>query len=85
MDIMLSIGNIIIDEQTNKKYRVVAIVNNEITLCEMETSKFCLVLMSAQIVLSLIGNNDLRVKNEEKQVLDKEKLPLEEKTRFETN
>ena len=39
-NIMLTVGNVIIDESNNKKYRVVAIVKDEITLCEMNISSF---------------------------------------------
>ena len=45
-NIMLSVGDIVVDNKLNKKYRVVAIVNDEVTLCEMETTKFSLSLLN---------------------------------------
>ena len=45
INVMLSVGDIVVDNKGGKKHRVVAIVGNEITLCEMGI---------IQIVISLI-------------------------------
>ena len=83
MDIMLSVGNIIIDENNGKKYRVVAIVNNEITLCEMEITQFSLFIINKNTLFSLIDTNDLSMKAEETIVFDKNKLQPKAKEKFE--
>ena len=54
MDIVLSVGNIIIDETNNKKYRVIAIVKNEITLCEMNITALSLSVLNMQTLLTLM-------------------------------
>lgn len=83
MNIMLTVGNIIIDESNEKRYRVVAIVNDEVTLCEMDTSKFSLSLLNKQTLFELVGNGELEIEKEDIFVFDKEKLPDEHKEKFE--
>lgn len=83
MNIMLTVGTIIIDETHNKKYRTVAIVNDEITLCEMETSKFSLSLISKDTLLKLVVSEDLFLKNEELFIFDKNTLSDEFREKFE--
>lgn len=83
MDIMLTIGDIIIDKTNDKKYRVVAIVNNEITLCEMNISNFSLSLISMNTLMSLILNEEILLDKEEKVIFDKNKLPDDIREKFE--
>ena len=59
MDALLSVGDIIIDINKQAKYRVVAIVNDEITLCDMNTTKFKLTLMDKTTLMVLIASGDL--------------------------
>lgn len=75
MDIMLSVGNIIIDENNGKKYRVIAIVNDDITLCEMETTKFLLSLLNKTVLFSLITSKELSIYSDEPFVLNESDLP----------
>ena len=81
---MLTVGNVIIDEVNNKKYRVVAIVKDEITLCEMNISSFSLSIINKNTLFSLISNGDLIVTNEENILVDIAKLSEEMKRKFET-
>lgn len=82
-NIMLSVGDIVIDNKSNKKYRVVAIVNEEITLCEMEVTNLSFSLLNKKTLFSLILSGDVLVEKEERFVFDKEKLPNEAKEKFE--
>ena len=83
MNVMLSIGDIVIDNKSNKKHRIVAIVNNEITLCEMEITSLSLSLLDKKTLFSLILTEDIIVQKEESFVFDKNKLPDEAKEKFE--
>lgn len=80
---MLSVGNVIIDEPNDKQYRVVAIVNEEVTLCEMNISSFELTLMNIKTLFSLIATEELNIENDQGIVFDKEKLSGEVKEKFE--
>lgn len=84
MSIMLTVGNVIIDEPNNKQYRVVAIVKDEVTLCEMGTSYFSLSVLSIATLCSLISTGDLLVKEEERIVVDIATLSDDMKAKFET-
>ena len=83
-NIMLTVGNVIIDESNNKKYRVVAIVKDEITLCEMNISSFSLSIINNNMLFSLISTGDLIITNEESIIVDIAKLSEEMKQKFET-
>lgn len=83
-NIMLTVGNVIIDESNNKKYRVVAIVKYEITLCEMNISSFSLSIINKNMLFSLISTGDLIITNEESIIVDIAKLSEEMKQKFET-
>lgn len=83
INVMLSIGDIVIDNKSNKKHRIVAIVNNEITLCEMEITSLSLSLLDKKTLFSLILTEDIIVQKEESFVFDKNKLPDEAKEKFE--
>lgn len=83
INIMLSVGNIITDNQSNKQYRVVAMVNNEITLCEMNTTKFSLSLINKETLFSLIINNELTMNQTESFVFNKNELTDDFKQKFE--
>lgn len=82
-NIMLTVGNVIIDENNNKKYRVVAIVKDEITLCEMNVSYFSLSIINKNTLISLVLNNELNIATEECVVFDKYKLPDDMRKSFE--
>ena len=82
-NIMLSVGNIILDTKSNKKYRVVAIVNDEITLCEMDTTKFRLSLINVKTLFSLIASEELIAYKEEAVIFDKNALPDNLRKKFE--
>lgn len=74
-NIMLTVGNVIIDEHSGKQYRVVAVINNDITLCEMNTTKFLLSLMNKQTLFALVATGELVIKVEPPIVFNKDDLP----------
>lgn len=83
-DITLSVGNVIIDETNNKKYRVIAIVKDEITLCEMNVTNFSLSVININTLLSLISNKEIHIENNAQNIVfDKEKLSNESRAFFE--
>ena len=82
-NIMLTIGNVIIDENNNKKYRVVAIVKDEITLCEMDITSFSLSIIDVKTLLSLISNGEIHIENDTAIIVDKEKLSVDNRKFFE--
>lgn len=81
-NVMLSVGDIVIDNKSNKKHRVVAIVNNEITLCEMGITQFVLTLIGKETLFNLVELGDLLVQKEESPVFDKDKLMPELREKF---
>lgn len=83
MDVMLSVGNIVIDNTSGKQYRVVAMVKDEITLCEMKTTKFSLTLISKESLFSLVSSGDFIIHKEEPIIFDKNDLPDNFKEKFE--
>ncbi|MBQ8626892.1 MAG: transposase family protein [Agathobacter sp.] len=82
-NIMLTIGNVIIDENNNKKYRVIAIVKDEITLCEMNINNFSLIVIDKVTLFSLISSGEFYMQNQEHIVIDKEKLSKDIREKFE--
>ena len=83
MDIALSVGIIIIDETNNKKYRVIAIVKDEITLCEMNITALSLSVLNMQTLLTLMADQKFSIYDDEKYIFIKEDLPKEAKKKFE--
>ena len=82
-DIMLTIGNVIIDENNNKKYRVIAIVKDEITLCEMEVTNFSLSIIDKSTLFSLVLKDEIIIQKESEIIIDKEKLSDKNREKFE--
>ena len=82
-NIMLTVGNVIIDESNNKKYRVVAIVKDEITLCEMNVSNFSLTLIDKPTLFSLISSGEFSVQEQRCIIIDKTKLSEDIRKDFE--
>ena len=82
-NIMLSVGDIIVDNKINKKYRIVAIVNDGVTLCEMEIQSLNLSVINKITLFELISNKELYVVKETNIVFDKENLSKEMKEKFE--
>lgn len=82
MDITLTIGTIVIDKNNNKQYRVVAIVGDDITLCELNIKKFSLTQFSKNTLINLIYNDEIFIQNEENNIFDEAKLPEAVKERF---
>ena len=78
----LSIGNIVIDKQNNKRHRVVAIVNDEITLCEMDTNKLLLSSVYTGTILQFVSDGEMYIDNDEKKIIDIEKVPDKIREKF---
>ena len=83
MNITLTVGNVIIDEDNNKQYRVIAIVKDEITICEMNITSLSLSILKMQTLLSLIADGNFTIYDEEKYIFNKDDLPEEAVERFE--
>ena len=83
-NIMLSVGNVILDINSNKKYRVVAIVNDEVTLCEMDTSKFILSLINLETLFFFVASGEFTIYKEDVIVFNKNDLPDNLRIKFET-
>ncbi len=81
-NIMLTVGNVIIDENNNKKYRVIAIIKNEITLCEMYTTVFVLIQIDMNTFINLLSNNELNVIKEKDIIFDETKLHPDVKEKY---
>ena len=82
MDCILSVGNIIVDGQHYKNYRVVAIVKQLVTLCEMNSSKFSLIQMELSSLLNLIDGNTCSITNDEKIIFNESDLTDELLTKY---
>ena len=82
-NIILTVGNIIMDECNNKKYRVIAIVKNEITLCEMSVTNFSLSIIDYSTLFSLISKDEIILQEEDEIIIDKEKLSESNRRNFE--
>ena len=83
INVMLSVGDIVVDNKGGKKHRVVAIVGNEITLCEMGISQFVLSLLNKETLFNLVETNDLVIQKEEPFVFNKDDLSDSAKEKFE--
>ena len=75
MNVNLSIGVIIEDVNSKKKYRIVSLTNEICTLCNMDTTKFELILYSIVDICDLISENLLIIKPNEKEIFDINTLP----------
>lgn len=82
-NIMLTVGNVIIDEDKNKQYRVVAVVKDEITLCEMNVSYFALSIVQQSTLFSLIMAGEVLLKDGQNIVINKDELSNDARKKFE--
>ena len=80
---LLSIGSIVSDLKNRKRYRVVAIAENNITLCEMDIEQFSLSQIDKKVLFSLLFSDELAITEEETIVFDKEQLKDEYQKKFE--
>ena len=79
----ISVGNVIRDKSKNTRYRVIAIVNQLVTLCEMDTTKFILSQVHYNTVNELQMSNDLTIDaSEENFSFDESKLPETEREKY---
>ena len=82
-NMILAVGNVIIYENNIKQYRVIAIVKDEITLCEMNVTNFSLSIIDIKTLLSLVSNGEIRIENDIAIIVDKEKLSDDNRKFFE--
>ena len=75
MGTKLSIGSIVVDKNNNKRFRVIAIVDNEITICEMDINKLLLSSIYTETLLQFVSDGEMYIEYEEKKIIDTEKLP----------
>lgn len=72
---ILSIGDILKDIKTGKKYRIVSIYNDYVELCEMEIKQFKIAAHIQKSILNLLANGDVSLENDREVIFDKNKLP----------
>ena len=83
MNNILSLGDMIIDTEKSSKYRVIAIWNDEVTLCQLEVSTLVLQLMDYKLLFSLVEMGRLQIAHEERFVFNKNTLPIAALSKFE--
>lgn len=82
MGTKLSIGSIVVDKNNNKRFRVIAIVDNEITICEMDINKLLLSSIYTETLLQFVSDGEMYIEYEEKKIIDTEKLPDKIREKF---
>lgn len=71
---ILSVGDILFDNVHNTRYRVIAIIDNLVTLCEMDTTKFILSQLELSQIIDLLFSKDLIKKAENTLIFDVDSL-----------
>jgi len=79
---IIAVGNIVTDVQKGTKYRIIAIINNEVILCEMEVTKFNLYCHSLSIIVDLLSSGQLLFEEEGTPIFDENLLSESIKTNF---
>lgn len=79
---LLSVGNIIYDKKNATKYRIIAIVCGNITLCEMQITKFNLIQIDVVSILDLIKLDELTIMHDERIVFDINELSDSVKNKY---
>lgn len=82
--VLFSIGDIIRDKQQNTRYRIIAIVENYATLCEMDTTKFLLSQIENETLIRLLSSDEIEKCAEDNIVFDIDRLSPTMKERYET-
>lgn len=83
MDIKLTIGDIIVDTENNQQYRVICILNEEITLCKLNITHLEISSVNKVTLFSLILGERMTIKKDEAIIIDKNCLPDNIKKKFE--
>ena len=73
-EVLISVGDIIIDTTSKNRYRVISIIDTEITLCEMDITKLKLHKHNITSIMNLLSEGTLCVDREEVFVFDENKL-----------
>lgn len=81
-NILLSVGDILTDTNKQSQYRIVAIVNDNVTLCEMHTTKFSLSIMDKNTIVLLLEDNQLIKEEDDPFVFNADDLPASYKEKF---
>ena len=79
---ILQVGDVIVDYTENTKYRVIAIQNDVIVLCEMDIDKLSLIDYNLNIALELIAQNQLEVQRPTFRIFDESMLSDETREKF---
>lgn len=80
---VLSVGLILRDVNSNKMYRIIAIMQSEITLCEMNIKSLSLSLANKKSIMNLIADEELIVESDSPVVFNQDKLPPKTKEKYE--
>ena len=70
----ITVGNIIEDIQNNKRYRIISIIEDNVELCEMNTPRLNIIVLSLQSILDLYACGDVILVPEDRMVFDTDKL-----------
>ena len=79
---IISIGNIIIDLNNEKKYRIVSTATKETIICEMNTSKLKITAIDTLVLIDLIDNNFFDLDVDEPVIFDIDSLTLKAKNKY---
>lgn len=71
---ILSVGDILFDNAHNTRYRVIAIIDNLVTLCEMDTTKFVLSQLELSLLIGLLTSKELNKEIENVPIFDVDSL-----------
>lgn len=79
----LSVGMILLTRDNSKRYRVIAIMADNIVLCEMDITKLNLLAYDSRVIINMMANNDFTVEQEDVVIFDANTLSDGIKKRYE--
>lgn len=80
---IIAVGNIVRDIKNGTRYRVIAIVNNFITLCEMDIKQLRILTQDIRTIVNLVNDKSLILENDEVVIFDKNQLSDSVRRKFE--
>lgn len=84
MDYIYSVGNVVYDRGTNKKYRIVSVLPQMTVLCQMEISKFVIIRIEKSVFVSLINDGIIEIiQDKEEYIVEENKFSPDKKESFE--
>ena len=83
-NIAVNVGSIIKDMKNGTRYRVLHIKSELIYLCQMDTTKLNIVMLSSKYILNSIINGDITLEQETNLVYDYNKLTSKQRDLYDT-